>query len=451
VGIKASRTSGIAPFTVFVEPVVSGWEVDDEYHDLDYKWHADFKGNAPATFDKCPAFFDQLWGRDRRIGYGPRMAFVYETPGTYELVLEVRDRKGRVKLSEPVTITANSRASFTEAQTFVVKTGKVAPEPGKMPSTSYGIFTSISAAVAAWGNRGPGQILLAQGDTYNEAVHVDSPSHRLHIGSWAPTASPGPRPFVYNTTGHALSLTNTGSEVSVEGIRTSSAADPSAIKNTRTEIPHAGASMRLMTRGTGVITVEDCEMLMGTIGLGLGGNVCISNCRVEGWRDHGGLWGDVEWIAIVGSVYRQDPKSPRQCPVGGGWGVRVARGSTNGAFILHCVDSFSNQSSDGPVAALQPMWRIFTHQDEDNWASNLSCVYCENYIAYPLVSDPARRQRHVVDKVVVATIPIDAGRALETAQSGITIRNAALIELETVRYGPSNNSNVALRGEIGEQ
>jgi hypothetical protein len=125
-GIKVSRTAGIVPFTVFVEPVITPaeWGLKDEhdvYHELDYKWNSDRDGHAPAKFDKCPAFFDQLNWRDRRIGYGPKMAFVYETPGDFVLELEVRDRKGRVKTATVDITASEADTTFADLQTIVVK------------------------------------------------------------------------------------------------------------------------------------------------------------------------------------------------------------------------------------------------------------------------------------------------------------------------------------------
>jgi hypothetical protein len=93
--IVTSRTSGVAPLGVhFDASATTGTDAPEPFLDLAYCWEFGDPGSG-------------VWGTNglsRNEAKGPVAAHVFETPGTYEVVLRIRDSEGRV-VEDGVTIT----------------------------------------------------------------------------------------------------------------------------------------------------------------------------------------------------------------------------------------------------------------------------------------------------------------------------------------------------------
>lgn len=183
---NASRTSGIAPLTVFFDatgttnPRVTG----RPFHDLEYRWNF---GDTSSP----------MWTRGARAGSsskniatGPLAAHVYERPGTYTATVSVFD--GTSSVSRQISITvADPNTAFSGTRTVCFSTG--ARGFGGCPAGAQQVRTSdFAAAINA--HRGTGKrLLFRRGETFNSGgtaiINVNGPGL---IGAFGATTDPLP-------------------------------------------------------------------------------------------------------------------------------------------------------------------------------------------------------------------------------------------------------------------
>jgi hypothetical protein len=174
--IVTSRTSGVAPLGVFFDAsATTGTAATTPFFDLAYCWEF---GDPTSG----------VWGtngRSRNEHKGPVAAHVFETPGTYEVTLRIRDSLGRV-VEDSVTITVTDpSAVFSGTNTICFSTsGNFTGAPAGATQVTISTLTDVQPYIAA-GKR----LLLRSGDTFpagsGATFNVSGPGHFGSFGSGA--------------------------------------------------------------------------------------------------------------------------------------------------------------------------------------------------------------------------------------------------------------------------
>ncbi len=111
--IQVSRTSGVAPLAVFFDATgTTSTATNKPFHELHYAW--DFNDSGSGNWS--------ITGKSKNKAYGPVAAHVFETPGTYNVKLTIRETNGSVS-NRQVTITVqNPNSVFSGAKTVCFST-----------------------------------------------------------------------------------------------------------------------------------------------------------------------------------------------------------------------------------------------------------------------------------------------------------------------------------------
>jgi hypothetical protein len=155
--VTPSRTSGVAPLAVHVSAVgTTATGITNPFHELSYQW--DF-GDAGAG--------DYAYGahKDKNAPIGPIAAYVYETPGEYEITVTVSSGTGSEQ-SAPITITVDDPdVVFATTNTICVRseaTGDFTGAPSGSTQVTQADWPTIVSTYVATGKR----VLLRRGDTF---------------------------------------------------------------------------------------------------------------------------------------------------------------------------------------------------------------------------------------------------------------------------------------------
>lgn len=195
VQVRPTRTRGVAPLAVLFDatgsrPARAG---DDAFHDLRYAW--DFGDPGAGT-----------WGpsrKPRNKELGPLAGHVFEKPGTYDVVVRVRDEAGNSGQAS-VRITVDSPASL-QTLCFANDNGDWS-DPGGACSGAQRIVTSDFAA--AMSRVGPGRrLLFRRGDTFTMNGTVTTGGQGpVVIGAFGSGAAPIVRQNAFQSTFAFFSL-----------------------------------------------------------------------------------------------------------------------------------------------------------------------------------------------------------------------------------------------------
>ena len=85
--ITANRRSGIAPAGIYFEAEATGFDVDNPYADLRYRWSF----GDPGSYSRLDGA-DLPWSNDRDLAYGPHCSHVFAAPGRYRVRCEALSR-----------------------------------------------------------------------------------------------------------------------------------------------------------------------------------------------------------------------------------------------------------------------------------------------------------------------------------------------------------------------
>ncbi len=174
--IQVSRTSGVAPLAVFFDATgTTSTSTNQPFHELHYVWDFDDpnSGNWSIT------------DRSKNTAYGPVAAHVFESPGTYNVVLTVRETNGGVSTRQVTITVQNPNNVFSGAKTVCFSTSgnfNGCPSGAKHVTTSS--LTDVQDEIGS-GKR----LLVRSGETFPSGaggqfeIRIDGPGH---IGSYGP-------------------------------------------------------------------------------------------------------------------------------------------------------------------------------------------------------------------------------------------------------------------------
>lgn len=234
----ATRTSGVAPLSVFFDTVdaadsggiapydwTSGVVQPADPDATLYEW--DFGDGSSGTWTQT--------GLSRNTATGYTAAHVYETAGTYTPTLTVTETDGTVT-TYTQTITVSAFAGTTH----------YASASGSGDGTSTGTPSSLSAGIT-WVNGGAGRrLLLNRGDTFTLSATNLTASGPSILGAYGSGANP-----VINTPGEISVSASDWRIMDVDLVDTGAAANWGLILSTTTRTDNV-SFIRCKTTGFGV-------------------------------------------------------------------------------------------------------------------------------------------------------------------------------------------------------
>ena len=139
INASASRASGVAPLYVFFDATTTDGLFDDDYINADFSWN----------FDDINSLHNQEKGFV--VGH------VFESPGEYDVSLEVRDKNGTFQGAYSTTINVEA---FSGNTYYIASNGN-----DSNPGTQEQPFLTFSHAMTFFGNNV--RVLLRRGDIFN--------------------------------------------------------------------------------------------------------------------------------------------------------------------------------------------------------------------------------------------------------------------------------------------
>lgn len=181
---EASRTSGTAPLSVFFTAGFSPSDgVNRDFHDLYYAW----------AFDDPTSGTWAVSGKSKNIDFGGCASHLFETPGTYTVVLLVYDGIDGTPLDTDNTTfiieVIDPDVTFAGALTTVINNIGDAVFTGK-PTDATEVNTDTLSDISAYTGAGK-RVLLKRGTTWTQsgALSTDH-SGLLHIGAYGTGTNP---------------------------------------------------------------------------------------------------------------------------------------------------------------------------------------------------------------------------------------------------------------------
>jgi len=254
----ASRTSGVAPFSVFFDAVGSGTGVTQptgttpDWASMHYRWSFDDPNAGMWTHN----------GKSKNTAHGYVAAHVFETPGTYRVTLQVTEPGGDL-LNYHQDITVTNPDTAYAGQTYYVSATGSDSNTGTSPTSPFRTVTRGTSTLFA--SNGPRRLLFKRGEAWTASSTI--------------TASGRTGPFTigaYGTgTNPVLNVTHSG-----DGIRFDTSVRDVRIVDLDVAGPYPA------TNGEGVQLGRDSLLLRSTVRgfrLGVGGHAtnCIGNTIAE--------------------------------------------------------------------------------------------------------------------------------------------------------------------------
>jgi len=191
--VTANRTRGVAPLAVFFDataetsgvaqpPLVDGYRQFAAFH---YEW---FFGDNPSA----------VWsttGKPKHLAFGYVAGHVFETPGTYQVVLRVTEPTGAVHIYEqqiivddPEIIYANSSLNASERTVYVSLLGN----DNNVGSFNAPLRTFSRGKSRLFASNGPRRLLLKRGETFTDSggSTISGRTGPFTIGAYGSGAKP---------------------------------------------------------------------------------------------------------------------------------------------------------------------------------------------------------------------------------------------------------------------
>jgi PKD repeat protein len=204
VAIEPSCTSGVAPLGVVLDASGStDSTVGEPFRELHYQW--DFDDPGSGTW--------YIGGKSRNQATGPVAAHVFENPGTYSVVLTVKNLQGDSAI-QSVTITVDDPDVVFSGENTVCfsQTGDFSGAPTGALLVTTSSYSEVLSHIAT-GKR----LLLRRGETWNaSAATIDARGPGV-IGAFGAGENPDERGIYANNP-----ILNDGSFKLASGIKTDS-------------------------------------------------------------------------------------------------------------------------------------------------------------------------------------------------------------------------------------
>ncbi|MEM6421654.1 MAG: hypothetical protein AAF698_03620, partial [Pseudomonadota bacterium] len=294
--IKLSRSDIVAPAGVHVE--ITGLS-EEEILSSDVLW--DF--GEDYDFDALP--IESPVERSARFSRGHVAAHVYQTPGTWVISVEVRDRRGDRRTAQATVTVQDPDVAYAGTLTMAYAAdGDFTGAPAGAILTTD--FSDIVSAVRD--QSAVRRIALKSGSV----IPMDS---RLEFGSdkMLTRFGEGPRPRLVqgSTTQNAYMRLIRAQRVVIAGIVTETDYD---VVNPAPPETHPEALINAIgifdTNLSMFGTVFDCEFVGPSIGVYLTQRMIVANCIIRDWYDYG-VFGELIGGGIIGSHIAQNPNALR--------------------------------------------------------------------------------------------------------------------------------------------
>lgn len=158
VTIDASRTQCVAPCGVhFNAELLTDFEVELPFHHLSYHWNFD---DADAYFRSLNSDFP--FDADANRAQGPMAAHVFETPGTYNVTLNLASKAGYYSNETIEIVVQAPESAFSAEETLCISSSSDFTD---CPSGAAE-FTSWDSAALAFADMDNAYVLLRAGDVF---------------------------------------------------------------------------------------------------------------------------------------------------------------------------------------------------------------------------------------------------------------------------------------------
>ena len=285
--IVASRVNGIAPMGVFLDGGQTGFVTTRPRHELRFKWRFPDRGSYGSLSPDHP------WGRAKQVAYGPSAAFVFTTPGTHVVTLEVTDGQKTAVRTQVIEV-ADPDLLFAGPQTYAISSGGASGAPAG--AVAVPSLAAARADAGAFGRRNV-RFLFARGQSHDlsagAGIFAAGDFDSMHFGAFGSGDMPILTGGGLRTEGDVFS-----GSVAIQGLDLRGGFDPVS----GTGAGSAGDGLDLRMAATHCVT--GCAITGFDTGLrteaGLS-DVFVSDCRITGWSSEGVVFDDGDKLALVGS------------------------------------------------------------------------------------------------------------------------------------------------------
>ena len=359
ISVDASILSGPAPLGVMFEGLsTTATTVTNEFDELYYSW----------DFDDVSSSFDNKPSDNANKSIGPVACHVFDTAGTYDVVLTVRDIYGNVD-TETVQITVTDPDVVYSGNTYIVADD--GDFTGAPTGTQINTATFLSNINGLTGASPDTRYLLKRGNTFNldtTRIDIEDVTANVLIGAWGSGAKP--KFTVSDSVTATLIQADNSDAVRITDIECEGVYDPTTGLNSKP------AAIRIFNGSTNAL-VYKCKL--GKLGMGVwlsnaSGEIndfhhIVCDNEIYDWQDYG-IFGYSIYCGIIGNSIRQNPAA-----VSGSEGkvgltepnypdhgpIRLARTRKS---VLANNDLFNNAGWSSAGLAHQPCMRLGTFDAE---------------------------------------------------------------------------------------
>ena len=291
---SVSRETGVAPLAVHFYPgYLNDLDIENRFHEIDYTW--DFGDPGSGT-----------WGTDgksKNMAKGAIAAHVFESPGTYSVLLTIRDRETvlgmetyRITVEDPEVVFAGDKTTCVSDTAHSGTAG--------CPASARVVATDDLSTVTQYATPGS-RILFARGSTWT-TNNIDWPRNAgpVSIGAFGAGTNPDAQGIFENAPRIDVA---SGTFLELEERQDWRIADLSLFGAGERECPFSG-SMELQRMLLLRLRVEGFSTGIGwshwaTSDLMTLDDMVVASCEVSEAQENG-LYLGAERLALLGNVVR---------------------------------------------------------------------------------------------------------------------------------------------------
>ncbi len=412
----------------------TGGEVyDKRLHEITYIWEFDDPGQYGTPLN-VPA----VWN-NKNIAYGPKVAHVFNNPGSYTVRVWAVDSRGTTGVASLVIVVVDADTVYTTNRTVYfdpTSTWTNSPSGATQVSSVAALQTACNALTQG------GRILVARGTAATNFA-LDLNGRRVECVS---PRGVGARPLLTNPNtandkGMNWGNTPTVSQINISGISFRGHWNSTIAGGGSAQAEIEPFDVRRIN-GDLHFTVYDCDF-SGYDWVNIVGDreyvstTLMADCQITNWEDYGLFCNQVHLggfnrLAVFGSAIFQDVNA-----LGGdlGKGTRdnehgPIRIQQNQEVYLGCLDLFSRNGWAGgqPTPSCQPCIRTNTN-GVSGQVYNYDRVCGENGGEAVFVSNPENASQqslpnnYIYDKCIAVGGAVSRTGLFEHSMGGVTFRN----------------------------